>query len=99
MMARRRRWLLGLAVVLLGAAGLTLHMVWLAGEFNAIEPHFDGTCARIEGVAGAEDMALDAQGHRVFLSAVDRRAAAAGEAVRGDTWSLDLDRPVERVRY
>ena len=88
---RRRNWLLGLTGVLVClVAAWGLHTVWMAGEFTAIAPHFNGTCEPVGGVVGAEDLALDRRGSRVFISAIDRRGDAERQAATGALWSLDL---------
>ena len=33
-------------------------MLWSAGQFKTIEPHFTGTCNTISGVVGAEDITI-----------------------------------------
>ena len=74
-------------------AALLVHTVWLAGEFATIAPHFDGSCAPISGIVGAEDLALDRRGERVFISSIDRRGDATRQAATGALWSLDLAAP------
>lgn len=100
--SRRRRWIGVSAAAAIGVvAALVLYTVWLAGELSPIAPHFAGTCVAMPGVVGAEDLALDRLGERVFLSAIDRRGDAARQAATGGLWSLDLGdanaRPVRRT--
>lgn len=49
------------------------------GVFTDVTPGFSGTCSAISGVSGPEDIAIDAQSHRAFVSALDRRAMAGGK--------------------
>lgn len=60
-----------------------------AGEFTTLRPLFDGTCTRLAGMTGAEDMALDADAGRVFAATLDRRAAGDDAGVRGGLVSVD----------
>jgi len=94
--APRRRWLrftligLMLCIVVLGV--VVLRMLWRAGAFRSIEPHFAGTCRVVEGPVGAEDLTIDADANRAYLSATDRRALVAGRPVPGAIWAYALDR-------
>ena len=54
-----------------------------AGEFTTLVPRFDGVCAPIEGLVGAEDILADREAGRAFAIGHDRRAYKAGEDVRG----------------
>ena len=62
-----------------------------AGEFTTLVPVFEGSCVDIAGMPGAEDMAIDRNGGRIFVSSDDRRAAAQGKPVRGAIYSLPVD--------
>ena len=41
--------------LLLVAAGFVVDLVSDAGGFRTVEPHYAGTCRRVEGIVGAED--------------------------------------------
>ena len=77
-----------LLVALLGFAGYT---VWLAGEFKTITPQFGGTCKKVDGVVGAEDLVIDRTTGVAYLATDDRRAAMAGKPVPGGIWAYDLN--------
>lgn len=79
-----------LLVAALGVAALTLRTVHLAGYFRSIEPHFNGTCRLVEGLVGAEDIAIDRGIGAAYLSGYDRRAAIAGKPVPGAIHYYDL---------
>ena len=91
--ASKTRLLVAGGLVLLGVAIFAVYTLWLAGEFRTLTPHFNGTCKTIKGVIGAEDLALDAVGAQVFISAMDRRAAASQPSLPGALWRLDLATP------
>ncbi|HYM31740.1 MAG TPA: hypothetical protein VEU47_10595, partial [Candidatus Cybelea sp.] len=80
-----------LVVLIVAVGGFALYTVYLAGAFKTIEPHFEGSCRRVVGIVGAEDMALAADGRHVFLSADDRRQTRAGHPVPGGIWLYDLE--------
>lgn len=94
---RRRRWLrltlLGLAVLAAGTGAFTLRLLWRAGAFKSIEPHFSGRCRLIEGAVGSEDLTIDERSGRAYISSTDRRAAMAGAPRPGAIYAYDLDAP------
>jgi arylesterase / paraoxonase len=61
-----------------------------AGEFTTLIPVFDGTCTTIDGIAGAEDMAMDRAAGRIFIASDDRRSAGAGNPKRGAIYVLPI---------
>lgn len=65
----------GIAGVLVG--GLFLQTLHSGGTFKTIEPHFAGTCTRVDGVVGAEDITVDSDTGIAYISAMDRRKLAA----------------------
>jgi arylesterase/paraoxonase len=82
--------LIALVAVAILVAGWVLQLLWAAGQFKTLEPHFEGTCAQIEGLAGAEDLTIHPRTGVAYLSAYDRRAAADGEPARGAIYAYDL---------
>jgi arylesterase/paraoxonase len=82
-----------LGVVVLCAAGLVLHTLWIAGAFKTIEPHFAGRCRLVTGPVGPEDLTIHPRTGVAYVSASDRRAVAAGKAVPGGIYAYDLDDP------
>jgi len=94
---RRRRWpkvvLIALAASVAAVGLFTLRVLWLAGSFRTITPHFAGHCRLIGGPVGPEDLTIDERAGRAYISATDRRALAAGRPVPGAIWAYDLDAP------
>jgi len=92
---RRRRWpkyvLLALTAAGLAVGLFVLRILWLAGSFRTITPHFAGRCQLIDGPVGPEDVTIDETTGRAYISATDRRALAAGRAVPGAIWAYDLE--------
>ena len=82
----------GVALLVLLVGGFVLYTLYLAGVFRRIEPHFAGACHSVVGIAGVEDITIAPDGRHAFLSADDRRAAAAGQPVPGGIWLYDLAR-------
>lgn len=85
-----KRLLLGLAVLLLVITAAVLQLLWAAGEFKTLVPHFDGSCAPIGGLVGAEDLTIHPRTGVAYLSAYDRRAAQAGGPAAGAIYAYDL---------
>lgn len=77
-------FVLGLAGVGVGA---DLHSF---NHFNKVERAFAGQCEPVSGIAGPEDIQIDAARKRAFISSLDRRAGAA----RGAIHIFDLDDPL-----
>ncbi len=65
----------GIAAILV--VGLVVETLHSSGAFKTIEPHFAGTCARVDGVVGAEDITIDTDTGIAYISAMDRRKLAA----------------------
>jgi arylesterase/paraoxonase len=95
-MSRRLSIVVVVLVVIVAAA--VLRTLWLAGQFRTLEPHFDGTCVPVEGIAGAEDITIHPRTGVAYLSAYDRRAAQAGEMGGGGIFAYDLGSRSPRVR-
>ncbi|HUN51447.1 MAG TPA: SMP-30/gluconolactonase/LRE family protein [Candidatus Sulfotelmatobacter sp.] len=91
---RSRTWLrrlgIGLVLLLLAFGAYVLYALYLAGSFRRIEPHFAGSCHAVAGIAGVADIVIAPDGRHAFLSADDRRAAAAGRPAPGAIWLYDL---------
>jgi arylesterase / paraoxonase len=73
----------------------TLSFTWFrtasrAGEFTTLAPVFGGTCTDIGGLPGAEDIAIDRSGGRMFIASDDRRATAAGTDKRGAIYVMPI---------
>ena len=85
-MRRAPLWLGILALLLIG--GLVLNTLVAAGVFRVIAPHFAGRCAQVP-LPGAEDITFDKRIGYAYISSLDRRAAWAGQEIRGDIYGYD----------
>ena len=93
-----KKWLIGLSVVVALVAGWFLRLMWLAGEFKKLEPHFAGECTPVFGAVGAEDIVIHRAAGVAFISAADRRALMKGGSPRGGLYLYDLSDPRHRLR-
>ena len=93
-----KKWLIGLSIVLALVAGWVLRLMWLAGEFKKLEPHFAGECTPVFGAVGAEDIVIHRAAGVAFISAADRRALMKGGSPRGGLYLYDLSDPRHRLR-
>lgn len=104
-MAKRVFLYIGLGAVVF-VVGYVMEMTISAGVFRSIEPHFSGTCTRVDGVVGAEDITIDPVTGIAYISAMDRRTLAATGDYHGGIYrympgsfeapslmSLDLETP------
>lgn len=89
--------LIALVAVAILVAGWVLQLLWAAGQFKTLEPHFEGTCAQIEGLVGAEDLTIHPRTGVAYLSAYDRRSAAEGRPARGAIYAYDLKTSAPRL--
>lgn len=90
---RRRLIVFTILAVVVLVGGWVLSILYRAGTFRRIQPHFNGTCALIEGPIGPEDITIDPRTKVAYVSASDRRAFFAGKAVPGAIYAYDLNRP------
>jgi arylesterase/paraoxonase len=88
-----KKWILVMVIPVVLAGGWLLHLMWSAGEFTTIEPHFNGTCRQIPGVAGAEDITIHQATGIAYISACDRRAVEEGRSGNGALYAYDLNQP------
>lgn len=94
---KRIKTILVVVLVLVAAcAGWGLYLYVIAGELDTLEPHFTGTCRRVAGVVGAEDITIHPSGAYAYISSDDRRATRAGKPVPGAIYLYDLTRPGAR---
>ncbi len=73
------------------------HIIQSTGAFKTFTPHFAGTCQKIDGIIGAEDITIDKQGI-AWISATDRRGILAGKKVRGQIAIMDLNKKLPTLR-
>ena len=78
-------------ILVLVVVGWTVDLLWSAGQFKTIEPHFTGQCTQVRGVIGAEDITVHPKTGVAFISACDRRAVVAGQPGKGAIYAYDLN--------
>lgn len=79
---------IGLCVVL---AAIVFYMVISSlGGFTKIETTYAGTCERILGMPGAEDIEADYASSMAYVSSDDRWASAAGTPKAGRIYALNM---------
>ena len=100
-MSRKRMIWYGAALVgIIALIYITIGVVYVigaSGMLASFKPHFAGTCQKVSGIVGAEDIVMDAQGI-AWLSGTDRRKVIAGEKVRGQIATLDLKKRKPTLR-
>ena len=88
---RRRLFGTILLVVVLAVSVWGLRLLWLAGAFRRINPHFAGSCHLVRGPVGPEDITIHPRTGVAYISATDRRAALAGRPRPGAIFAYDLN--------
>lgn len=91
-----RSWKIALVSALVSFAGMGGYAAYIyarAGELKSIDPHFAGSCQRVRGVVGAEDITIDPGSTLAYISSDDRRATQAGRPVPGAIFAYDLANP------
>ena len=78
----------GVAALVFG--GFALQLLYAAGQFKTIEPHFDGACTPVVGLTGPEDLTVHPRTGIAYISAADRRSVFAGGPARGAIYAYDL---------
>ncbi len=68
-----------------------VNLLWVAGQFKTIDPHFAGTCTQVSGLAGPEDITIHPRSGIAYISACDRRSGAAGTSARTGIYAYDLN--------
>lgn len=94
-----RRRLTRLTVVLYVAVvaalvigGFFLQLLYAAGQFKTLKPHFGGACTPVAGILGAEDITIHPRTGVAYISATDRRSVLAGGPGHGAIYAYDLKR-------
>jgi arylesterase/paraoxonase len=89
------RRLLGILalIVVLAVSVWAVRLLWLAGTFRRISPHFAGSCRAVPGPVGPEDITIHPRTGIAYVSATDRRAVDAKHPVPGAIWAYDLNAP------
>lgn len=79
----KKKLLIGALVVFILIGGFVLQAMVSAGAFKTLEPHFEGECKVVEGLAGAEDITIDPTSGIAYVSAMDRRKLRADGSHEG----------------
>ncbi len=83
------RWInlavkIGIPLLVLVGAAWSVHVLWQAGGFDdPIVTRIDGSCQKVAGVTGPEDIVIDRERGQAYLSGRDLRAAAAARDGKG----------------
>ncbi len=85
----KRISIIAIMLVLLVAVWL-LNLLWTAGQFKSIKPHFGCECSRVTGLSGAEDITIHPKTGIAYISACDRRSISNGKIVPGAIFSYNL---------
>ena len=87
------------SIILVAVVALMFRSLIAFGTFTDVTPKSAGACVQVTGLAGAEDIAIDAKLDLAFISATDRRARARGTPSRADgLYALQLAGPGNLVR-
>lgn len=78
------------AFVVVGVTAAGGLMVSLGG-FNTVDEKYAGSCYRVDGVVGAEDIEADYRSGLAYISSDDRWAYGAGNKVPGAIYKLDMN--------
>jgi arylesterase/paraoxonase len=79
------------AVIVLIVIAWGINLLWSAGQFKTIEPHFSGKCITVSGLIGVEDITIHPKTGIAYLSSYDRRAVIAGKPGGGGIYAYDLN--------
>lgn len=88
-----RRVLIGVAVVVVLIGAWVFRLLWVAGSFTKIEPHFAGEIRLVPGARGPEDLTIHPETGVAYVSASDRWAANQGAPTPGGIYAYDLRDP------
>jgi len=91
-----RFWLSLFFLLILAIVGICAYSLHSFNHFDKIEDRFAGQCAPVTGIAGPEDIQIDAASRRAFISSFDRRAARSGGTARGAIFLVNIDDPLDR---
>lgn len=82
-----RVFLAGVIAAVLISGFILIRVKARLGDFTTLKPHFEGACVKAPNLPGAEDMAVDRNARRVWVSSDDRRKAGG----RGAIYLMPLD--------
>lgn len=78
------------AMIVVAILGMGLRSLIAQGLFTQVRPGFSGSCKAVTGIAGPEDLQIDAPDGLVFVSATNRRAKHPDP--RDGIYTMDLAR-------
>jgi arylesterase/paraoxonase len=88
------KWVFSIVgAIILIAAVFFMRTLIITGEFKRLEPHFNGTCEKVFGAIGAEDITIHPETGLAFVSANDRKANQAGQRAQGAIYGYNLQDP------
>ena len=83
-------------VVVVG--GFVLQLLYAAGQFRTLEPHFAGRCTPVAGLLGPEDVTIHPRTGVAYIFSADRRSVFEGGPGRGAIYAYDLKAASPRLR-
>ena len=87
----KKKIIVGLIIFIGLIAAWVINLLWSAGSFKTIEPHFVGKCSQVGGLAGAEDITIHPKTGIAYISVFDRRAVVMGKTVSTGIYGYDLN--------
>lgn len=93
-MKRAPSWFGVLAIFALVAGGGALVMLNYLDAGRTVATPFKGVCAPVAGIAGPEDLQIDPQARRAFVSSFDRDSAERKTPPRGGVYVFSIDDPL-----
>jgi arylesterase/paraoxonase len=77
-------------IVVFVVGGFVLQLLYAAGQFKTLEPHFAGRCTPVAGLLGPEDLTIHPRTGIAYIAAADCRSVFGGGPGRGAIYAYDL---------
>lgn len=77
---------------MVGLVAMAAELLWAAGLFKSITPHFAGTCRALTSVVGGEDVVLHPGTGVAYVASCHRRELNAGTPQPGAVYAVDMRR-------
>jgi arylesterase/paraoxonase len=77
-------------IVVAVVGGFVVQLLYAAGQFRTLEPHFAGRCTPVAGLLGPEDLTIHPRTGVAYISTTDRRSVFEGGPGRGAIYAYDL---------
>lgn len=84
-----RKAIIVVLIIIMVFAAFVVKTLKDAGQFKTISPHYEGSCIRMSGLPGPEDITVHPRTGIALISSDDRRATLAGKPTQGTIYSLD----------